>query len=234
MRKSKNEDKSVPVEAVTATTPEAYAANLENFAAVARATAKRHDWCSAWFDTLMRISPAFVTENDDNERGGRRIVVTVANVPGAGALAGMDMEVDLTDTGRAKYQAMVTAALLADATHIRNRVARLARDSNITIDEANEAIATLGDAEAFPRITTDNPGKYAYLPQIKFTTSDDSTANSVLGARLSTAFSAWLASGIKGLEGFENITIFEDDMRADVYNMSVKTEYGDMELIPRR
>ena len=220
--------------AVTATTPEAYAANLENLVVVAKAAARRHDWCSSWFDTLTKLSPALTTEYDGGERGGRKIVVVAANVPGVGGLAGLDLEVDLTDSGREKYQATVAAALLADATHLRNRLARLARDGNISIDEANNAIATLGDAETFPRITTGAASKYAYMPQVKFTVTEDNTAsNSALSARLTDAFNAWLATS-PVIEGVSDITLLQNGKHADVYNSDREVNYGEMETLPRR
>ena len=221
------------VPAVTATTPEAYAANLENFVTVAKTAARTHDWCSSWFDTLAKISPALTSEYDGNERGGRKIVVAVANIPGCGGLAGMDLEADLTESGRAKYQATVTAALLADAVHVRNRVARLARDSTVTISEANDAIATLGDEEAFPRITAGDATKYSYLPQIRFTMAEGNTSsNRDMTTHVTDAFNAWLATS-PVIEGAKDVKIYQEGQRADVYDADRNVNYGEMERLPR-
>jgi hypothetical protein len=201
---------------------------LERVAAAAVAVATKRRWCNEWYSTFTRLSVAYSTERDFKANSGHRIVIDADCVAGVKPSdLGLSLEEDFTEAGRAKLQESQAAAAMAELIAVRNRLAYLAREGTVTADEANSVIAAMGDPEAFPLITTSPPEKYAYLPSIKFTPSNDSTVD--LEQSVMAAFTAWLAGKpeIAGVSG--DVTVFDGSV--EVRNMRQTATYGNVESL---
>jgi hypothetical protein len=209
----------------TAELTEAFTATLECFTREAVAIARRHNWCSDWYLTFTRLSRAFSVVSDRDGFRGYRVVIDAAKVVAPPAMGVLDFMADLTEGGRAKIQDRTSAAITEELLLIRNRVADLAGNDTITMDDANTAITALGDTEAYPLITQSPADMYAYLPVITFTPVPG-VAPSVYNERLGEVMKAWMATGPE-IEGVTNLAFNDEQPRGDTYERRRRTQYGD-------